>query len=456
MKFSVLCAGALYFAAAVGGLLAQMRGLATTFDGSVLYYSNSQPLRGSGAPYQGRIFRWDAEQGVRLFAETVASVDQDPSSLPIVVGVPVFTTNMYDLYSPVTSADGSVVAWKGEAYCNCCQSCYLYPHASTEISFRGVRGKFVGNWGTFHLSANGRYGLITDGTVTEYWDLTNDTGSVIYGAEAPKVLPGGRRLVTDDGAAVISDSRSIVLWTPTRQQRLLAQGRTLAASRDGRTVIYSEWGSGVDIPDPIYSLDTATNRKTLLFSGPTDVTASSVSDDAKRLLLLVPEEGDPFVKRWLFLINSDGSGARWFNYSEQGYREGILSGDGRTIFVVSENNQLFRIDPETGASEELVERTPFLRRDSRPFARPTVGPDSILHLTGGGFAWQECVADSEPSPDSLCGVEVTYQGEPLKLKRVTPKQIDCVVPGNENKYRALTGTVRVTTSDRGIFEIPEW
>src|SRR5579863_6639464 len=87
----------------------QFTGLATTTDGSKLYFSSSLRLRGSNQEDAPKIFSYDA--GFKLVRE----VDLDNS-------IPENESNYYKLIEPQVSGDGKVVAFTSGQDCNPNQS----------------------------------------------------------------------------------------------------------------------------------------------------------------------------------------------------------------------------------------------------------------------------------------------------------------------------------------------
>ena len=394
-------------------LAAQFQHLATTADGSVLYFSISLPFRDIGAPHQGRIYRWDAARGIHVFAERTNE------------GGPTLS-NHYDLSGPSVTASGDSVAFTGRRDCRIGTPCAVNPQ--TEGVVQPVAGGpfLFQDRGVIHLSRNGRYALMSGflfGDVT-WVDLA--TGQKRTTPRGSSTFDLGSRIADDGSYLVPPITGGLVLWTQDSERTLPTSARPFAAvfSANGATAVY-ESAAERGLPRRIYSIDIATGRETLLLIGDETVrgpATMSVSGDGRRVLLLASEAADR-AEQWIVLIDAEGSRGSWHTYIEEGFRHAILSGDGRVIFAVSTNNRLFRIDAESGEASELIPRTPFV---SALAGTPLAG--SAVRLQGGGFTWSECRADGYPLPESLCGVAVEFLGRRMPIERITPSEILFQIP----------------------------
>lgn len=275
-------------------------------------------------------------------------------------------------------------------------------------------------------------------------------------------------------------------------------------SPSGNVVVYEAlYEEG--IPRRVYSLDIATGRETLLlvdaaaektrlterlplpnyvvglipflFAPPylphqVPLFAASIDDEGEKVLLLVRETAE-LPRQWLFLVGTDGSGSRWLGYAPEGYREAVLSGNGKVIFGVTEWGRLLRVDAQTEEVQELLPRTPWVGQlsgpvwdtpdfgaelNSRvPFARE-VGSSwrgAANRILGGGFSTQTHEPTSFPAPTELGGVRVELAGQLMPLLKVSPSEIVYQIPW-EFPVKVDTGVVplRVFASAESPLGIP--
>ena len=96
--------------------LAQFSGLATTTDGSALYFSSTLRLRGSTESDAPKIFRHGAK------FDLVEEVLRDNS-------IPDNTSNFYELIEPQVSGDGKIVAYTSTP------ECYNLPTVDCQVQY---------------------------------------------------------------------------------------------------------------------------------------------------------------------------------------------------------------------------------------------------------------------------------------------------------------------------------
>jgi uncharacterized protein (TIGR03437 family) len=127
---------------------------------------------------------------------------------------------------------------------------------------------------------------------------------------------------------------------------------------------------------------------------------------------------------------------------------GILSGDGKVVYGVTLSGRLLRVAVDTGATKEIVGPTPVIRNSGWP-----VDGGMFFTITGIGFSESTSTA-SAPLPDSLGGVSVTIGGRKAPLARVTPTEIDVLVPPGAEPDSAIPFVV-TSESARSPFDPPE-
>ena len=406
-------------------------------------------MRDTGAPHQGRIYRWHAGRGVHVFAERAKEGGGTLS-------------NYYDLSSPSITASGDLIAYNGRRDCRVGTFCVVNPQTAGVVQPVAGGALLFQDEGFVFLSRNGRYALLAGflfGDVT-WIDLA--TGQRRQTPRSSFQSHVGNRIADDGSYLVPSDSRGLILYTADAERTLATSPTawTAAISADGATVVY-ESQPQAGLPRRVDSIDVASGRETLLLTSDEvarNAANISISNDGGRILLLASEAADR-ATQWIFLINADGSRPDWFTYINEGFREAILSGDGRVIFAVSNNNRLFRIDAESGGATELIHRSPFVATLA---GAPLAG--STVRLQGGGFTWSECRAESYPLPESLCGIEVEFLGRRMAIERITPSEIRFQIPWdtpippvNIMPFEALpTDPIVVRRSGSSSFASPEY
>ena len=164
--------------AAASTVRAQFVDLATTTDGSVLYFASSLRQKGTSQPLHGKIFRYDAK-GLSLYTAR--------QSIAVSTELNRTLTNYFDLSMPQVSGDGSRVLYTGRAYCSGrgCAPALYFQTEPFQLE------------GQVRLSRNGRYAICSvQGLDCRLSDL--ETG------ESSRVPPPGNELgriraIADDG-----------------------------------------------------------------------------------------------------------------------------------------------------------------------------------------------------------------------------------------------------------------
>src|SRR5260370_20730125 len=120
--------------------------LATTADGSVLYFSTSSRQKGTSQRFDSKIFRWTAATGVQLVAEGPEAINGCVS--------PTFS----QLRAPQVSLDGSVVGYTASRTVRNSPFCAPgEPNMGTVMR----SGQTILLDGNAALSPNGRYAITT-------------------------------------------------------------------------------------------------------------------------------------------------------------------------------------------------------------------------------------------------------------------------------------------------------
>jgi uncharacterized protein (TIGR03437 family) len=202
----------------------------------------------------------------------------------------------------------------------------------------------------------------------------------------------------------------------------------------------------------LYSHDLASSRTTKLLAGPSDGTpwfGPSIRDDGAQLVAL-DRDSPTSPRQWLVLVNTDGSGHRRLARLEEGFREAVISGDGRIVFAVSEWNRVVRVEVESGETREIIAPSPHIDRIDGA-ARP--GAEN--RVVGAGFA--ESVQAPELFPSlRIGGFSVELDGRPMPLLGVSPTEAVYQIPWEMPVGAAARNVVvKLPAGDRSPFEGPQ-
>ncbi|MEP6756276.1 MAG: hypothetical protein ABJA67_12300, partial [Chthonomonadales bacterium] len=446
-----------------GILRAQIQQLTTDSTGSVLYFSSRLVLPDTTLKYccQSKIFKWDSTSGVRTFLE------REYVNGPISGRFQTSVSNFFTLESPSVSSDGRVIAVVGHQACNGCVTGFTQ-QASSEITFLQPDRTESDHWVNADPDSTLKVGLSRNGRII-YRRIDQqglfagafDAGSkmILSGAlsfsSVPYAATGTRQMVADNGTSVFADKNSVlVLAKGIRSQdqtSLQSAGQVLApvVNASAKTIVYETLYAGEE-PGALYAYDIGSGRKTLLFYDPSvrrvpfpldrlsnivpSLTSppylpleipsynASIDDNGSNVLAMVREAAG-LPRQWLFLIKSDGSDPYWFGYAPEGYREAIISGDGKVVFAVTEWSQLLRFDLNTGECAELVPRTPWVQG-----VYGSGWPGAANHIIGGGFTTETYTPDSYPASTEWGDVWVEYLGQRMPLLKVSPTEIIYQIP----------------------------
>jgi uncharacterized protein (TIGR03437 family) len=365
---------------------AQFSGLATTTDGSQLYFSSTLRPRGSTESDAPKIFRYGPK------FDLVEEVLRDNS-------VPDNLSNYYELIEPQVSGDGKIVAYTSTPECYNlptvdCQTQYL-PNV---VGANPIPTHALG-WGHARLSPDGRY-LATCCLADQ---ITPQIGIFDFATGQSFVLQNFQGLLVGDGLQAFADGgmllesggggdsitifrRTASGWDNGTPVALSAAPLLARLSRDGSTILYVSGAS-------LGAHNIASGQETVL-----DTEASMpasmpwISDDGKRALYLAPPEfGGP---QQVFVQNTDGSGRRSIASLPEGFNAITLSGDGTVAYAATPLGRLLRIDVESGATGQLNGPIPLIS-DLQPCAAPylscslttgAVAPGSVVWMDGSAFA----------------------------------------------------------------------
>jgi hypothetical protein len=351
---------------AAGLCFAQYDNLRTNEDGSVLYFTTRLIQSGQMQPEWGKAFRIDAGGlAVQEIRERVES------------GAPFVITNYFDI-ERVERAGGRT-ATVGR------RDCQMIGCASMVNWITTVDGRDYS--GIAELSPNGRYlvntatGIPRPASGHRQWDL-------VTGEEWPlswttfSNLRGGDRTVSNNGLVVAhrSTGEDVVLFRRGVQEPLTFGSESTSEATidaEGRAVYFaSRWPKPYQEFTRIRRIDLETRRLSTVVEGQMNFRAPSVSYDGSLVLAVGGDQ--------LWLIGGDGADARAITREADGVRTGVLSGDGRVAYALTNGGRLLRVETGTGAVTELLGRTPWLA----PFEHELVaGSANVIPGSGLQEAW---------------------------------------------------------------------
>jgi|GEM_PF-782335 len=439
-------------------LYAQFSDLATTGDGSVVYFASRHARAGSNEPYQGRIYRVGPGGGLELFAERERE-DVEPNDLFIRE-----LSNFYRLSAPAVSDDGSVLAFAGSREC-AGRSCIGVTREESSIEGGGRETVVVP--GRVSLSPNGRfalgYGGQWPGFIPTLRDLDADAEPEYVGVR--NVSRTGSAVANDgtvvhivnSGISLLRRSESISL----RSEHELVEEAVIDGS--AKTVVYvSRWRSWPESSFPrLRVLDVESGRRRTLAEGLGEYFQPDLSTDGSRVLFLSTARLDG-VRRvdvpQAFVVDADGSGLRQLTFRQEGVQSAELSGDGRVVFAVTSLGRLIRLDAETGEETELIPRTlttEYLRLSGElPFDSRSLVAGSLQRIRGAGFVLETVFADALPLPRSLGEFRLLIEGREVPLVSVSPSDVVFQVPWELRPGVPLSLLSVEIETDSGVLDSP--
>lgn len=423
------------FASAAWG---QYGGLATPFDGSVVYFASGLTLKGTSEPTWGKLFAAD-RNGVRLIRSLPQAIPAAPGP-----GYSCILGTYYSFGAAETTADGTNILAPGNiSFANNCEDFNTW--ATYWISPSGDRQLAD----IIRISPNGRYAIAdtTGGPLSvasvSYADPA--TGSLTRidlpsGIYLGGIRFGTGRTIANNGTAIFNiPFESAFTVSPGADPQPFTPGLPYAIDASGTYVLY-----GADTLR-MFNLQTRQDNLVMANFSPTWQFGPGMSDDGQRVL--TPRGGQVWV------VGGDGSGARQLSSDPAGIADAILSGNGKVVYAVTQAGRLLQIDADTGDQIELVGRTPHFSLD----------PGSQL-LTPGtpGTVYLDGLPDVSMGAPSLPGLSladttITIGGQAVPVLFVMPDHIDFLTPWN---LGAGTGPVELplvagVAGDRTPFDFPQ-
>lgn len=320
--------------------------LATTRDGSLLYFSSIDPATSLNA----KIYRWSQAAGVTLFGDR-----PDLAQLPPHFGQHLYGAEITDAGSVLYHAEPLCVTGMGPGFNDC-------TIGETQIVTPSLSPFSLA--GFLLISPNGRYGVFTpygSGAMWVDW-FTGEEIEVDF--HQYEVIPGvtppfsvNQHAVADNGSFLMTASGSdgLKVWTKAGEILLPVTdiARNAAISADGSTVaVTSRDLNSADPTIPTYVYDLSSGQRTR-FPHPV-----SMSDDGQTVAYLSAD-----IVSWenaqAIVAHGDGTSARQITNLPEGIRSLLLSGDARYLYVVVGNPYFFaasriqRYELATGAVEQI-------------------------------------------------------------------------------------------------------
>jgi hypothetical protein len=273
----------------------EFRHLATTDDGSRLYFSSASALGGATASPFARIFVF-GPQGLHLFAQ------QDAHALAW----------------PSASGDAGVVAFTGDSQANLA----------------------LGNGAVFWTAA-GRASVSRNGRIALF---TSDAGATLLNLASLQKYTAPLDPATwtnvgiaSDGTAAIPGPASIQIVRASGVTSYPTQGIPTAAAIDDQAAVVAYEAQG-----RIILLDLATGAESV---GADPGVQPRLSSDGQVLLYLAPDASGA-QQAW--------AGTKQLTVEPDGITEAVLSGDGSTAYAVANLSRVLRIDVASDQATDIT------------------------------------------------------------------------------------------------------
>ena len=395
---------------------AQISHLATTSDGSVLYFhTNFELVGGYHSPGQ-QIIRY--RDDTRTFEQCVPAAMFGGDGITPALGVA----------NPDVTGDGSVVAWNVILGCGASDwhQCLGLPFENpvgliTASSFTGNLWSGVGSH--VQLSRNGQYAATFGGSprlIALFSGTSVAFGGAVYGAGES---------VSDAGAVVIAGSPPTLAsgimngQISTMPLKFSQSPDQIRLSRDGRSILYESAQLGSIAR--LFFYDAVSGAEMLIATGPVVPNADPGStfpydyfsffpclDDSGTKVLYVnsPSPGSP-PRVYLWDVGTAPPG-RQIVTAPDGIGEAILSGSAQVAYATTLNNRLLRIDVASGATRELSGRVPTITS----WFSASTAPGSLMQANGSGLL------------DAGMPADVTVGGVEAFVVSGTPAQVTFQIP----------------------------
>jgi len=387
---------ALFLVIAALPCAAQFQDLATTHDGSDLYFSSAFTQTGEERQVPHRkLFRW-TQEGFEL----VAQREQTGSGR---------FANFYEFVLPDVSADGSVVTATASRRCSGGSSCLFVALESPELITDD--NPFPLRFGKLQVSDNGRF-LLLHGPEIERLDQETDERLLFPGRT--RRVAADRQAITSDGRILLIGAALLGLWDgdSIADVRLESQPLQAVVSDDGSRVLFVARES--ETASSLWAMRADGSERSRLEESGREPFHPALSADGN----VAVHVADRRIVVTDLTLQTD----RRLDQPAS-VVEATISGNGEIVFAATSLNELWRIDLLSGAAERIVDRVPAPSH----YVRGAPVPGSLRWFRGSGLAPALALADA-PYPRSFEGVTVEVGGTQAAIVAVAPEQIVYQIP----------------------------
>ena len=351
-------------------IFAQFSSLVTTGDGADLYFSSTLPLKGSGLPHQGRIYKVGSAP-----LTVVADVPQIGPANPCMSLLCV--SNAYNLFQVDVSRDGSILAYNETADCvgHCINNDYH------ETTVKGVPGtKDLVYDGQGRLSGNGRYFvyyvIFPYAGYSEFdrVDLTTGETLRLPPIHGSSYVIGSGRVVSDNGdfLATINGQLNVFRngqWIPVPRPEDAPNFGFAAIDAGGESIVYEACCLDASIFPPKPGLPTHsellifhpdTGENSVFFRGSAGAYYPAFSADGAQVAFVTtmdPGAAKASGQPQVYLANVDGTALRAITDDPDGVTSFTLSDDGETVWYLTRSRAVYKLSSATGEAQQKIPST---------------------------------------------------------------------------------------------------
>ena len=396
---------ALIFLAAIP-VLGQFYGLATTTDGSQLYFSSPLQLTGGAdTSSYAKIFRYDGTNFYQ-YAQLARVASTGPS----------ITSNYYSLTSPFVSGNGATTGYAGFADCAACANDRVLP-AQTTFEFAGAFGELVLP-GLCNVNTSGGFALwgVDAGSPFEPADaVLINLASLQRSPSLQTFCFGNPHYMTANGAVLLYGDPGFSLWSAASGMQTV--GLTVPPYGAACPMISGDGSLIVHVTNTSLSVfHVATQTDSPLVEVGYEITVFAISDDARWILAEIYDGS----AQQLDIVDSTTGTVKQLTFGSDGIQTATLSGDGTVAYMATVNGKLLKIDTQSGVIQSLLGNQPIVTSYDPPVA------GSMNRILGSGFP-------SSP--------QVLINGAPVPVISSTATEIDAQIP-----WETPAGTVTLQVS----------
>ena len=384
--------------------LAQFWDLASTDDGSQLYFGSSLVLAGASA--------------ANLNPAQVYKIDKD--------GIHIISTHAM---TPQVSGDGQVAGYTDTSFCTAKPT----PPSCVEAMLAGPPATDLGT-GDLQLSKNGRWALVSQ--------VSSNSSLLPIGAVLIDLVNGSRTPVPPRPA---NSTPFVVCHSVASDGTLLVQ---VTDTSSATSIALWQHGNLTPIPvslppysgyEPLALSDDASTYFYAIHQGTTRLVSRSLADGRETVLFTAPapliyfmgasRNGRTALFRYGYL---DGPGPAYVADSISGtsvqipldgnelVTDGTLSGSGGQAFLVTTTGRIVKVavaGSMPGMIDEIIAPTPYLSAGAPRIFIPPVAPGTILRLWG-----------ALDRPADFWNGGILFGGRPAAVLAASGGEVDVQVP----------------------------